>query len=82
MKRKAQHRYAPRTENKNATELQSCKLQVALDILSTAHCRADFYPKRNPQLWLYICFFFYICVTLWVGSFFYFLLYYIIYIHI
>jgi len=75
------HRYAARNENKNATELQGCKLRVALQILSTVYCRADFYKKRNPQLWLCIRFFFCMCVTLWVGSFFFFFFffYYIIY---
>ena len=77
MKRKVQHRYAPRTKNKNATELQGCKLRVTLQILSTAYCRADFYDKRNPQPLVCIRFFFCVCATLWMGSFFYFLLYYI-----
>jgi len=74
------HRYAARNENKNATELQGCKLRVALQILSTVYCRADFYKKRNPQLWLCIRFFFCMCVTLWVGSFFFFFfIFYLIY---
>ena len=64
MKRKTQHRYAPRTENKNATELQGCKLQVAPKILPTAYCKADFYEKRNPQPLVCIRFFFSICATL------------------
>ena len=77
MKRKVQHRYAPRTKNKNATELQGCKLRVTLQILSTAYCRADFYDKRNPQpLVVYPFFLLYMCNP--VGGFFFlFLLYYI-----
>ena len=43
-------RHAARNENKNATKLQSCKLQVASKILSTAIRRADSHEKRNPQL--------------------------------
>ena len=55
------------------------KLQVAGCAQNPSHsyCRADFYQKRNPQLSLCIRFFFCVCATLWVGSFFYFLLYYI-----
>ena len=64
-------------------KLQSCKLRVAPKILSTAYCRADFHQKRNPQLSLCIRFFFCVCATLWVGSFFlFFIILYIIYIHI
>ena len=54
-----------------------CKLRVASKIPSTAHCRADFYQKRNAQPWLCIRFFFSICATLWWVLFIIF--YYIIY---
>ena len=78
MKRKTQHRYAPRTENKNATELQGCKLRVAPKILSTVCCKADFYEKRNPQPLLYIGFS--ICVYVQpYGWVLFFIFYYIIY---
>ena len=63
---------------KNVTKVAGCKLRVAPKIPSTACCRADFDPKRNPQLSLYIRFFFCVCATLWVGSFFYFIILYII----
>ena len=68
--------------NAEKEKLQSCKLQVAPKIPSTAYSRADFDPKRNPQLSLYIRFFFCVCATLWVGSFFYFIILYIIYKYI
>ena len=79
------HRYAPKAENKNATELQGYKLRVAPKILATAYCRADFYQKRNPQLLLYIDFSVYVCAPYgWLLFFLFFiiLLYYIIYKYI
>ena len=83
MKVKRQHKYTPRTENKNATKVAGCKLRVAPKTPSTACCRADFGQKRNPQPLLYIVFSVCVCATLWVGSFFlFFIILYIIYIHI
>ena len=77
MKSKTQHKYAPKAENKNATKVAVCKLRVAPKILATATVEPIFTKNATRNLWLCIRFFFCMCVTLGVGSFFYF--YYIIF---
>ena len=71
------HRYAARNENKNATELQGCKLRVAPKILATVYCRGDFYKNATRNFGCASVFSSaYVQPCRWV-LFFYFLLYYI-----